>query len=1075
METTQTSFDHSNPEDKHFFAGIFNSILLNIELSLKELSRRNQYAGGDHLEAAFKNASYSDWERNFSFLSESFHFMEALQIQKDNEKDSPLASKKKSKEDIFNLLKAIINQAKQYRNYYSHKHHSDVELTTLVSDFLNELLLESAYKVKKNAKSDSYKEHLYTKYKSSIDIDVNERNKDKPRNKQIKADQSISFTINRAINYYIDSETNSLKEFASCSTSSNELSRNGLILFSSLFLNKKQLEYLFSHTEYFKDTRELKFQITRWVFSSFAYRDIRKLFKSSFSKDSLLLQMVDELTKCPHELFTYLSSERRKEFIEDLNSYISEGSFDKEITHEVIRKRYENKFPYFAIRFLDEFMKFPSLRFAVTVGKFNHDSREKEYDATHTSSTRNILEKMTVYERLSFVTEKKESLVSEVDGEENNKDLYLGWQKYPMPHYNIVSNNIPIWMDVNIKCNHEVDPRKKDKPSKQDILAEIEMENSPTQPIAFLSVNELPALLHSILVEGKTAKEIETIIKSKIYKLRNELRNPESLSAEEQKNLPKRLYQALNSSTGSTNSDKLKADIEKELDKAPLSDIRDKYSKTSKNADQLSTSEKGKIAVFISNDMVRFAHPEDREKIKGHQHSEFQKLLSYYNLQKDEVKTFINNDLGIDLKNHSIKNIHSCFYKNNLIDFYDCYMNKRDAYLEDLLKKAKSGQISWGHFNGFTKRKYINASLEEVKKGLLDSTVNLGRGIFDPTPTCHSKNNKSAPKAKWFKYSNDSDKQLFYSYNRNYPIQEKKDVQPPKKINTIGINPNTESLTNQYNNFVKSERGTKFRNQIYKNELQIKRVSREDVFTLIMVNYLFKNVVSKVGNDFELNLNEFFIEKKLKEEIERKALDGEPDESYILNKQLEMTLLDGKIKDVIRLKNVGKFNKLQNDQRIHNLCSYDEDKVWKMDELHLELESYEFNRSNVIFKLTFDLEKIIYERAKESNALNLLEKDKNPQFRKYLSYYFISDAALKEKYDAIEIRESTLETIDNELLKKLYLLLVIRNKFAHNQLISKMEFTYLNSLYSKGKDETYSSFICRSFETITKEILSDTK
>ncbi len=100
----------------------------------------------------------------------------------------------------------------------------------------------------------------------------------------------------------------------------NKFSNYGFILFMSLFLNKKQTGILLSYTKYLKGNKTLKYIISRWILTFLCYKDIRKLFKSEHSNDSLLLllsllQMVSEVTKCPNELYLHLDVIKSKSLL----------------------------------------------------------------------------------------------------------------------------------------------------------------------------------------------------------------------------------------------------------------------------------------------------------------------------------------------------------------------------------------------------------------------------------------------------------------------------------------------------------------------------------------------------------------------------------------------------------------------------------------------------------------------------------------------------------------------------------------------------------------------------------------
>ena len=91
---------------------------------------------------------------------------------------------------------------------------------------------------------------------------------------------------------------------------------------------------------------------THWVFNYLSVKTIKHRLNTTFQKETLLIQIADELSKVPDALYQTFTKEQKEEFVEDVNEYLKDGdsseSLEKSIIiHPVIRKRYENKFNYF--------------------------------------------------------------------------------------------------------------------------------------------------------------------------------------------------------------------------------------------------------------------------------------------------------------------------------------------------------------------------------------------------------------------------------------------------------------------------------------------------------------------------------------------------------------------------------------------------------------------------------------------------------------------------------------------------------------------------------------------------------
>ena len=93
---------------------------------------------------------------------------------------------------------------------------------------------------------------------------------------------------------------------------------------------------------------------------------------SDVDKDGLALDMLNDLKKCPKELFELLSKEKQQKFRE------KDAPDDTEDGQETLMRRYSDRFPYFAIRYCDENEVFENLRFHIDLGKYYFKFYEKQ-------------------------------------------------------------------------------------------------------------------------------------------------------------------------------------------------------------------------------------------------------------------------------------------------------------------------------------------------------------------------------------------------------------------------------------------------------------------------------------------------------------------------------------------------------------------------------------------------------------------------------------------------------------------------------------------------------------------------
>lgn len=1154
----EQEYDFFNKTDKHFFAGLFNTALNNFDLSLTELNKRMNYKEikgnekGDKkeiiiIEYAFNKDERTqlDFENNFNYLSESLIFLNRIPsfTAHKNKNGSTIILKDFLKDFLCGLYKTLLN----YRNYYTHFEHDDVAVEhPLIAEFLEYILFNSVSRIKDDrVKTKAVKDKLLSKYKDDYNTIIEYKNKwTWDKNKELKeegktrfrkinnnTEDGYNYVLNSIFRRFIDDSTKApkLQLDEKCSTDDG-LTKAGFIQFLALFLNKRQVSLLFDNITYTKYTdTQLQRIITRWIYTYESYRDISYLFKSEYDKHALLLQMVSELTKCPKNLYPYLSEKDKDNFLEDINIYFKESAKlfedDALVSHEVTTKRYEDKFPYFAIRFLDEFANFPTLRFQVNMGKFNHDSREKEFISTGKKTERLILENLTVFENLSEATKKKNlyfeksDFKEKTDKESNYKDVsdsieVSDWVEYPRPKYQFNKNTIGIWLDCDGLGNYDESPKRENKkPTKHDILDKIELKDSFKKPIAFLSLHELPALLYCLLIEKKDGRFIENRIKGKIKKQRKfliNLKDNYKYSEEELKQFPKKIRLILTKKSN-INSEKIKRQIINEIEVDALKEIREKY--TPKSETELSLLEKGKIATWLSKDIKRFVakdvkgpSEEDKNKSwKGYQFSEFQALLSYYDIDKSKLSDFVIKDLNFNInKDFPFQGI--VFSKSSLFDFYTHYLKSRREYLNHLLENF-SNTTNEELLLPFKASKFKIKELEEYRKNKLEEPVMLARGIFDDKPTASREKDKTEF-ANWFTKSMDSSSaQKFYAFDKIYPLTLKV-INGIKDEENLMIN-TKKGLTKQYKEFEEIKNNDSFvltdfekeeikknikspkdnlnkmfykymQKQIYKNEATIRKTMRNDYYMLQMIKTILKGINEDNDSSFEnISLKDFYLTKAEKEKIQKNAISQSErekgdtssvifNESYILNRHVGLSLLEDKIIGNVALKDRGKYKKLSQDKKVKQLTEYF-DKTWSFEEIKNEISDYEHIRSKVFFNSVHELEEKIYLKAKTENKIEQLKDKEYHNFRNYLKYYFINDENEKEEFNNIKRTDSILDV--KEEFKSLILLIEIRNKFAHNQLIPKTSFDYLTSNFSMETNERVASYLNRIFNTIKSNLL----
>ena len=177
--------------------------------------------------------------------------------------------------------------------------------------------------------------------------------------------------------------------------------------------------------------------------------------------------------------------------------------------------------------------------------------------------------------------------------------------------------------------------------------------------------------------------------------------------------------------------------------------------------------------------------------------------------------------------------------------------------------------------------------------------------------------------------------------------------------------------------------------------------------------------------------------------------------------------MGGKLIGEVPLKESSKYRKFTQDKRVEQLVQYS-DKEWAFKEVIDELDDYDSIRSEVFFKRVHELENPIYKLALEKKELENLEVKNNPNFRKYLSYYYLETPEDKKYFEQEYLMYKDINEIQDKF-KGLFILALIRNKFAHNELVSKEVFDYVNKKYPIENEERIGSYLDRVFCSILEE------
>ncbi|QQV03602.1 MULTISPECIES: type VI-B CRISPR-associated RNA-guided ribonuclease Cas13b [Chryseobacterium] len=1128
-------------EDKHYFGGFFNLADNNIEEALKEVGQRlNTTLDSKKLIDKYTKETISlvDYERFIHLLTDYFPIVNEIdQINKKDDKGNIISNTKIERlENFKETFLLLINSIDELRNYYTHYHHDPIQLEPKLFAFLDDVLLKTVLDTKKNyLKMDKTKEmmkdSLKEDYKKIFDLKVQDYlSKDNLTSKKIKKarkygngfDDKLTNEIehsiyNDTIKDFIYDKSKKAELTHARKTSFNDkdpfvknkdfdlpISSNGIIFLLSLFLNRKEIENLKANIKGYKgkvnkseeptlEKNNIRFMTTHRIFSFWHYKGLKSKIKTSenATKETLLMQMIDELSKVPDVIYQNVPKDVQDSFIENWNEYYKDNEENQEnlenskVVHPVIRKRYEDKFNYFAIRFLDEYVDFPTLRFQVHLGNYLEDSRAKKIGNVFTE--REIKKKLFVFGKLNEINQLKSDFFQEI----KEKKEETQWEIFPNPSYHFpmenseelkAANKIGIYIDHEKSINkYKHQAKKLSSDAKKNLIEEIIGSKSKMaigQPIAYLSMNDIHSIIFEALEkltieEGKiNGKAIEEKIKRQINKQIDEIINRDE-KAKIIKNHSKK-------EVTDFNIEKLIDDVKKEIEitcnlEKKLTEKENKYKayqkikgsrnvKTEKRNHVLYNSEKGEIATWLANDIKRFFPKEFKESWKGYQHNEFQLNLAYYDTQKQSVELLL---IGLNYQKE-IPMIY--FSKISFLEFYEEYLKKRKKYFTNLLadlEKHKKGEpinkdkLLTKCFTVFKKKNYQNKALDEKIKTTLASPIFIERGFLDSKPTVIAGKKFYENKnefADWFvAFKKFCDYQKFYDITE-YPLDTKQ----------------------------------KTKTEINKIHTKIYTQKKNDWAAWKMVHFIFKDI-------FKQGLQNVALSELYQSRAERIKNKEEKKQNFIWNRTIDLQLNEKIQIPKVKLKDIGNFRKHEKDQRVKTFLSYGDITGWMaylpndwnenhtekpINVIDIQIDEYEKIRQHELLKEVQTLEKEIYSNVTDKGALlnEIEQKDKtvkkNPNFKKYIVNGLLKQIKkmnvdnFKITQDGFKFNNLTKDILNSytELEQKTTLLVLIRNKFAHNQLPNNEVYEFSQNLLKREENQTYAAYYLEIFKKLKTEL-----
>lgn len=541
------------------------------------------------------------------------------------------------------------------------------------------------------------------------------------------------------------------------------LSGVGMLFVVCMFLTKKQV-YEFIQGLHL-EVPGLELRYVGELLSVFRIVLPRNKIQSIYPNIAYALDMLNELRKCPDELFETLSPG-------DQQKLRNEG--DNEGEYKKLLKRNSDRFAYFAQRYIDSMEIFKKIRFQVSLGKYRYKFYNKQcVDSASANRVRILQKELNGFGRLDEIEKVRTErwmdhirVWNDVHQDTAEEKPYITDQH---AGYVVYRNKIGLFYPTDYNKVELKKMYQEDGCYLPKILPE---KAACMSPVCWLSIYELPALIFHQMICGNTEDRIIECV-DRYYRLFNDVVEGrlKPLSTEDevcqtlmsdynieatsvpgniidyltgkskdiQKAISKRLENVLEEEINWTNR-RLKR---QDRDDASIADV-----KANKIGRKHVEVKPGRLAGILMDDIVRLmpSNETGTNKPTGLNFSVMQSELATYSDGNTDAISRMFVSAGICQSKYEHPFLHKVLSKQpkNTLSFYKNYLDERLRYMEGLLKKLKMGKIQgllslsflikgnkWVEKNEDFYRKLAKRYLLVEQDGCpVQKTIDLPRNIF---------------------------------------------------------------------------------------------------------------------------------------------------------------------------------------------------------------------------------------------------------------------------------------------------------------------------------------------------------
>ena len=295
------------------------------------------------------------------------------------------------------------------------------------------------------------------------------------------------------------------------------LSDVGILLFVCLFLHKKYISMFMDKVKpYRKGADNVEKKVLLEIFSVYRIRLPKERYDSERPDYALGLDMLNELQKCPKELYETFAESDKAKFRVPIKSTSEDVVMDDGViveNGEVLQIRVQDRFPTMALRYIDQTQAFPKIRFQVSLGHYRYSFYDKQcIDSKEKDRVRVLQKEINGFGRLNEIElKRKEKYASHIrTNDEVRKDTADSEPYITDCYANYVMNGNRIgflFFDkdlgrTEVKAMNTAEDREimyiPELEWNKDLAKESKKEGTNAvcvPPIAWLSTYELPALV----------------------------------------------------------------------------------------------------------------------------------------------------------------------------------------------------------------------------------------------------------------------------------------------------------------------------------------------------------------------------------------------------------------------------------------------------------------------------------------------------------------------------------------------------------------------------------------------------